>query len=128
MQGGLAPGDLQYFRLAFAGNQPIHHPANLAQAQVLGMVAGIGEANRTAQITSAGDFDDAQTSVLLMLRAKPARLGTAFELSLKPKRDGPWLVEPSLVMIGAGVGRYQGFKPTMLRTPFAHKKFFALDH
>nr|WP_233163229.1 hypothetical protein [Glycomyces salinus] len=97
VDGRLAAGEHDHLGLAFGGHEDVEHlRALLAGYRVaVGLVAGVGEADRAVEVAPGVDLDDAQACVLLVLGAQPAvRRAAVFDLGLELERDGAGLVEP----------------------------------
>src|SRR3546814_11307988 len=78
MQGRLAARDLQQVRLAFSGDQGVHHRVDGGEiAAVLRRRRRTRETGRTGEIAVRVDLKDSQARVLLVIGAQAAIVGTA---------------------------------------------------
>src|SRR3546814_2352839 len=78
MQGRLAARDLQQVRLAFSGDQGVHHRVDGGEiAAVLRRRRRTRETGRTGEIAVRVDIKDSQARVLLVIGAQAAIEGTA---------------------------------------------------
>ena len=97
MDGGLPAGEHHHLRLALRGDEHVEHPVALLEGDrvAVGLVAGVGEADRAVQVAVGVDLDDPEAGVLLVLRAQPAvRRAAVLDLGLEGQRDRAGLVEP----------------------------------
>ena len=101
-------------KFPFAILRHIGDPKTTARCQAL-----IDE--RTIHVAGAVHFDDAQTCVLLVVRAESAiERATAIPLRRKLKRNGAWFVELRGIGIHACVAVYEPFEEPVLRAAFPH--------
>ncbi len=78
VQRRLAAGDLHDVRLALVGDDGIEHALDRRHvAEARAMRAGVGVADRAAQVAVVGDLDQGQAAVLHVLRAQAAVVGAA---------------------------------------------------
>src|SRR5687768_8856883 len=119
MDGWLAAGELDHLRVALGLQQTVEDALDLLQRQA---EAGpsVGEAERALHVASRVDLDDAEASVLLVLRAEPAVVGAAaFDLRAERERDGAGLVELGRGQVGLGVAVDERLEAPMLRAALA---------
>ncbi len=127
VDGGLAPAELDYLRLAFQLDEPVQHPLDLFHRQAEPRL-GVGEADGAVQVAVAVDLDKSQAGVLLVLGAQPAVLGTAVDhLGAEFQGDRAGLVVAQRTEVHFGVGAYQGLEPSVVRAPLPHDDPAILD-
>ena len=106
MDGRLAAAEHDHLGLALAGDEDVEHAVDLLEAQrvAVGLVAGVGEADRAVEVAVGVDLDDPEAGVLLVLRAEAAVERAAVDdLGLELERDGARPVEAHRVEVHPGV-------------------------
>ena len=102
VNGGFPAGEHHHLRLPFRGDEHVQHLFALLDGDgiAVGLVTGVGEADRAVQVAAGVDLDDPQAGVLLVLRAQAAvRRAAVADLGLEGQRDCPGLVEPGRAQV-----------------------------
>ncbi len=124
VDGRLAAGEHDHLRLTLRADKGVQASLDLVEGErePVGLVAGVGEADRAVKVAAAVDFDDPQTGVLFVLRAQPAVERAAVDhLGLGFQRDGAGLVEPQRVHVHLRVGIQQRLERPVRRAAFAQE-------
>jgi hypothetical protein len=121
VDGGFAAGEHHHLRLTLAVDEHVEHPFALVEGDgvAVGLVAGVGEADRAVQVAAGVHLDDAQAGVLLVFRAQPTiRRTTVAHLGLEGQRDGAGLVEPRRVQVHLRVAVHQCLEHAVVAAAF----------
>ena len=123
MDRRLTAGELHDFRPALGTHKIIEHGFHFFQRQA---EAGTSfrEAKRASHVAGAVDLDDAETSMLLMVRTEAAIMRAPFfDFRSVRERDRARLVELAEGGIGFGVPIDQSFEGSTVGTPLGHEHF-----
>ena len=127
MNGRLAARKLHYFRIAFGRDQMIENLFDFFQREVEAR-ARFRETERTVHVARAVHLDDAQTCVLLMVRAESTiERAAAISYRRKLKRYGARFVEFRGIGIHACVAVHERFERPVLRAALPHIDLVVAD-
>ncbi len=125
MDRRLAARELHHLRLALGGDEAAEHEVDLLERQrvavAVGVVAGVGEADRAVEVAGGVHLDDREAGVLLVLGAQAAVERTAvLHLGLELERQRARLVEPLLRHVELRVRVDERLEEALLGAALAH--------
>ena len=122
VDGGLPAGEHHHLRFPLRGDEGVQHHRALLRSDgvAVGLMPGVGEADRAVQVAAGVDLDNAEAGVLLVLRAQAAVRRTAvLDLGLERQRERPRPVEPRRGHVGLRVPVHQRLERAVLAAALA---------
>src|SRR5258708_40302211 len=121
MDGWFAAGELHDLGSTFGSNKVVRHRFDFFHGQTEAR-AGFRKTQRAIHIANAIHFDDAQTSVLLVIGAQAAIVRTSvLYLAASLQRNGSWLVVPPQGCVSFRVSVNKSLERSALRAALAHE-------
>src|SRR5258708_9601938 len=123
MDGWFAAGELHDLGSTFGSNKVVQHLFDFFHGQTEAR-AGFRKTQRAIHIANAIHFDDAQTSVLLVVGAQAAIVRTSvLYLAASLQRNGSRLVVPAQGCVSFRVSVNKSLERSALRAALAHEDF-----
>ena len=105
VDGGFTAGEDDHLGLALAGDEDVQHPlALLTRDRVpVGLVAGVGEADRAVEVAAGLHLDDAEAGALVLGTQATVARAAVVDLGLELERDRARLVEAHRIRVHLGI-------------------------
>src|SRR6267143_4921224 len=133
VDGWFATRELNYFRSALSSNEFVQHLFNFFHGEVEAW-PGFGKTERAIHVADTVHLNDAEASVLLVVRAEAAVVGTAIvNFGVIGHRNGAGFVVFAKCRVGFCVAVHKSLERPTLRAALAHvnlvvaQKYLSID-